>query len=167
MSNHPTPASCARRRIERIPFVEGALVGDLPTPQQGAEPMKTILVVSAAIVIGFSGCGLGTCERVDRANKRFFGNRSECSYLTGSQTVTVRPGQSTVSACNTAFTRCSTVDQQVLEGYTKCLETAPFCAPGNEKPAADGYTACSRQLFTVSGTTVTSKLSTDCAAGLQ
>jgi hypothetical protein len=130
--------------------------------------MKTLTVVlSAAMAVLLSGCGGTACDRLDAANKRFFGSASQCSYMTGSTTVTVRTGQASLNSCNTALAKCTAADLQVLDGYTTCVQAAPPCTAGNEKTATDAYTACVAQLITVSGTTIMSKLSTECAAGFQ
>lgn len=130
--------------------------------------MKTLtLALSAVLAVLLSGCGGSACDRVDAAQRRFFGSANQCSYLSGSTTVTVRPNQASLSSCTAALAKCTSADLQVIDGSTQCIEAAPFCAPGNEKVATDAYTACVGQLVTTSGTTIMSRLSTDCAAGFQ
>ncbi|MCU0701319.1 MAG: hypothetical protein MUC96_32825 [Myxococcaceae bacterium] len=126
----------------------------------------TVLLATAVAAL-LSGCGGNTCDRIDAAQKRFFGSSNQCSYTSGSSTVTVRTNQASLSSCNAALAKCTTADLQVLDGYTKCIEAAPACTAGNEKAAADAFTACIGQLITVSGTSITSKLSTECGAGFQ
>ncbi|MDX2014276.1 MAG: hypothetical protein SFW67_29015 [Myxococcaceae bacterium] len=130
--------------------------------------MKTVTVVLATtIAVLLSGCGGNACDRLDAANKRFFGSSNQCSYMSGGTSVTVRTNQASLSSCNAALAKCSSADLQVLDGFMKCVEAAPACTAGNEKTAADAYAACSLQLVTVSGTSIMSKLSTECAAGFQ
>lgn len=127
--------------------------------------MMIQIAVAMASVFVMTGCGGGTCERVDAANKKFFAGKSECSYMSGSATVSLKPGSSTVSTCNSSLSKCTSADMTILDSYIKCIEAAPACSTGNEKTAADAYTSCVTQIITISASGVTSKLSADCAGG--
>jgi hypothetical protein len=130
--------------------------------------MKTLtLTLCGVLAVLLSGCGGSACDRVDAAQKRFFGSSNQCSYSSGSSSVTVRTNQASLSSCNAALAKCTSADLQVLDGYTRCVEAAPPCTAGNEKAATDAYLSCVGQLITVSGTSIMSKLSADCAAGFQ
>lgn len=149
------------------------LVGVSPTNSpvfglQGEDnSMKMMIQVAVAMASVFvmTGCGGGTCERVDAANKKFLGSgKTSCSYMESGATVTITPSFST-SSCNSSLSKCTSADMTIIDGYAKCIEAVPTCATGSEKAAADAYTACIGQIVTISGATVMSKLSADCASG--
>ncbi|MBM4777578.1 MAG: hypothetical protein GQE15_07720 [Archangiaceae bacterium] len=131
--------------------------------------MKMMIQVAVAMASVFvmTGCGGGTCERIDAANKKFLGSgKTSCSYMSSGATVTITPSFSS-SSCNSSLSKCTSADMTILDSYTKCIEAVPACATGSEKTAADAYTACVGQIVTISGGTVTSKLSADCANGFK
>ena len=131
--------------------------------------MNKMYQVAVAVVAAFSmtACGGGICERVDAAQKKFYGSKTECKYTEGGATVTLTKGTSSTSTCNMSVSKCTSADNTILESYAKCTEAAPACTAGAEKAAADAMTACALQLVSISGGMVTSKLSADCAAGFK
>lgn len=124
------------------------------------------IAVAMASVFAMTGCGGGTCERIDAANKKFLGSKTSCSYMESGATVTITPSFSS-STCTSSLSKCTSADMTILDSYTKCVEAVPACATGTEKAAADAYLACSSQIITISATGVTSKLSADCANGFK
>lgn len=131
--------------------------------------MNKVIQVAVAVVAVFSmtACGGGVCERVDAANTKFYGGKTECKYTEGAATVTLTKGTTSVSTCNMSISKCTSADNTILDSYTKCIEAAPACTAGAEKAAADAMTACALQLVSISGAMVSSKLSADCAAGFK
>ncbi len=125
------------------------------------------IAVAMASVFAMTGCGGGTCERIDAANKKFLGSgKTSCAYMESGSTVTITPSFSS-STCSSSLSKCTSADMTILDSYTKCVEAVPTCATGSEKKAADAYTACIGQIVTISATGVTSKLSADCANGFK
>ncbi len=125
------------------------------------------IAVAMASVFAMTGCGGGTCERIDAANKKFLGSgKTSCAYMESGATVTITPSFSS-STCSSSLSKCTSADMTILDSYTKCVEAVPTCATGSEKKAADAYTACIGQIVTISATGVTSKLSADCANGFK
>jgi hypothetical protein len=130
-------------------------------------PRSWELTPTPKAAFSMAACGGGVCERVDAAEKKFYGSNTECKYTEGGATVTVKPGTTSTASCNMSLSKCTSADNAVLDSYLKCIETAPACTAGAEKAAVDAQVACALQLVSISGAMVTSKLSADCAAGFK
>ena len=125
------------------------------------------IAVAMASVFAMTGCGGGTCERIDAANKKFLGSgKTSCEYMSGGASVKITPTFSS-SSCNSALSKCTSADMTILDSYTKCVEAVPACSTGNEQKAAEAYTACIGQIATISATGVSYKLSADCSNGFK
>lgn len=134
--------------------------------------MKTTSILAGLFTaFAFSACGPGICERVDAAQTKVFAGKTECQYteMSGGSSITVKITRATATpaSCNMNVSKCTADDQKVLETYAKCVEAAPACSAGSEKAAADAMTACSLQLVTISGATITPKVSADCYAAFK
>lgn len=127
--------------------------------------MKTFLF--AVVAVAVSGCGGSVCDRIDASVTRFFAGKTECAYMDGSTTVTVKKTTGSAMSCNSKVSACTAADQAILDKYVKCVEAAPVCSAGNEKAAGTAMTACAVELITIGSTGVTPKVSAGCYAAIQ
>lgn len=90
---------------------------------------------------------VGSCERAQTAQRRVFGERTECTTTdSGGFSLVVRPDLVPLATCTTGSAKCTEAEKTVITSYLDCVEQAPTCAAGQEARAVNANLACTRLL---------------------
>lgn len=87
----------------------------------------------------------GPCERAQTAQRRVFGERTDCSTTdSGGFTLVVRPDLVPLATCTMGSAKCTEAEKSAITSYLDCVEQAPTCAAGQEASAVNANLACTR-----------------------
>ncbi len=115
--------------------------------------MALVVVVAGAVFAAACGGGAGSsfCNSGSALSSKM-GNCFSSDGGTSTMSLNTCASSSFVSACETAYGKCSSADQTILNDYVTCVNGLSTCTSSTESTWLTAFAQCGTQMTSVSAT---------------